>query len=90
MPLFNLELLALGLLMMAAVLRARPQEAAVLTHTHAPEPVEGWNPTVRPVERFESVVLLPDPKRVVRLRVLQLSKFGGAATVLHEWNEPGY
>jgi len=59
MQLFNLEVLTLGLLLMAAVLRARPQEVPVLTHTYAAQPTESWHPSVPATERFEYVTVIP-------------------------------
>ena len=51
--------LFLGAAVCAAVLKSRPQEAAVLTHTYAANPVESWHPSVPVQERFERVVMVP-------------------------------
>ena len=77
----------LGTACMAAVLKSRPQEAAVLTHAYKAQPTESWHPSVPESERYESVTVIPDPQRAVVLRVIRLPRFFGPAVVLHEWRE---
>ncbi len=86
--------LILGAALVASLSRLRtcPQEAAVLTHTHTPDPETGWAASVPQHERYERVLDLPT-EPAVRLRVIRHVPVMGHARawdlVLHEWNLGG-
>jgi len=81
MPFFNLELLTLGLLLMTAVLRSSPQEAAVPRFDPLQALIDDAMNTSPNIAREDH------PRRAVELRVVKLPRFFGPATVLHEWRE---
>jgi len=82
--------LALGVALVASLPKLRPQEAPMLTHTHTPDPENGWADSVPQHERFERVLDLPT-EPAVRLRVIrQVPVLGHGRAwnlVLHEWNK---